>query len=70
MSVIKKESPAESFEEGFALGNGRLGVKVYGSPSHKIFSLNEESIWSQDFVNRNNWIRWTESDAHADRQLP
>ena len=54
MSVIKKEIPAESFEEGFALGNGRLGVKVYGSPSHKIFSLNEESIWSQEFVNRNN----------------
>lgn len=54
MKTISFESPAENWEEAFAAGNGRLGVKVYGTSSREVFALNEESVWSSAFTKRCN----------------
>ncbi|NQX40217.1 alpha-L-fucosidase 2 [Pedobacter steynii] len=37
---------ARGFEEALPLGNGRLGVMVYGGVQKERLSLNEESLWS------------------------
>ena len=38
-------NPANRFEEALPLGNGRLGVMVYGGVSHELLNLNEETLW-------------------------
>ncbi len=37
--------PAAFFEEAFPLGNGRIGVMVYGNPKTDKISLNEITLW-------------------------
>jgi alpha-L-fucosidase 2 len=52
--------PAETFEEGMPIGNGRLGAMIYGRPWRKedYFSerilLNDETLWYGGPVVRNN----------------
>jgi alpha-L-fucosidase 2 len=43
--------PATQFEEALPLGNGRLGVMVYGGVTTERLSLNEETLWSGGPVN-------------------
>lgn len=38
--------PAGQFEEALPLGNGRLGVMVYGAIRSERFSLNEATLWA------------------------
>lgn len=38
-------SPAENFDEALPLGNGRLGVMVYGGVEKEKFNINEETLW-------------------------
>lgn len=38
--------PASFWEEALPLGNGRLGVMVYGGVSQEMLQLNEDSIWA------------------------
>ncbi|MCC8018255.1 MAG: glycoside hydrolase family 95 protein [Rikenellaceae bacterium] len=38
-------SPATDFEQALPLGNGRLGVMVYGGIEHETFNINEETLW-------------------------
>jgi len=45
------DKPAGQFEEALPLGNGRLGVMVYGGINTERFSLNEASLWSGGPVN-------------------
>lgn len=40
--------PAEKWEEALPMGNGRLGVMVYGKPSHEHIQLNDDSLWPAD----------------------
>jgi alpha-L-fucosidase 2 len=47
-------SPASNWEEALPLGNGRLGAMVFGSPDRERIQLNEESIWSGLYRDRNN----------------
>ena len=54
MNIICHKKPAENYEESFPLGNGRLGARVFGNPSHEVFQLNEESVWSGQYIDRNN----------------
>ena len=54
MNIICHKKPAENYDEAFPLGNGRLGARVFGNPSHEVFQLNEESVWSGQFIDRNN----------------
>lgn len=37
--------PATQFEEALPLGNGRLGVMVYGKVNEETLNLNEETLW-------------------------
>ncbi|MBB5619507.1 alpha-L-fucosidase 2 [Pedobacter cryoconitis] len=43
--------PATQFEEALPLGNGRLGVMVYGGIQTERFSLNEATLWAGGSVN-------------------
>ncbi|HKO80628.1 MAG TPA: glycoside hydrolase family 95 protein, partial [Chitinophagaceae bacterium] len=43
--------PASQFEEALPLGNGRLGIMVYGGVKTEQFSLNEETLWAGGPVN-------------------
>jgi alpha-L-fucosidase 2 len=43
--------PAAQFEEALPLGNGRLGVMVYGGVQTERLSLNEETLWAGGPVN-------------------
>lgn len=54
MKSIWCKNPAEKWEDAFPVGNGRLGAKVFGNCGHEKIYLNEESIWSGIYTNRNN----------------
>jgi alpha-L-fucosidase 2 len=47
-------SPASNWEEALPLGNGRLGAMIFGSPDRERIQLNEDSIWSGAYRDRNN----------------
>ena len=40
------DRPAARWEEALPLGNGRLGVMVYGGCGREELQLNEETIWA------------------------
>jgi alpha-L-fucosidase 2 len=48
------DAPAANWEEALPLGNGRLGALVFGSPDREKIQLNEESVWSGPYRDRNN----------------
>lgn len=39
------DQPAKRFEEAIPLGNGRLGIMVYGGIENEVLNLNEETMW-------------------------
>jgi alpha-L-fucosidase 2 len=39
------DHPARLWEEALPLGNGRMGVMVYGNPGEEHLQFNEESLW-------------------------
>jgi alpha-L-fucosidase 2 len=50
---IKFDRPATHFTQSIPLGNGRLGVLVYGNPTKERIVLNENSMWSGGLENPN-----------------
>ncbi|QIL76649.1 glycoside hydrolase family 95 protein [Hymenobacter sp. HDW8] len=40
------DQPAANWNEALPLGNGRLGVMVFGAPERERLQLNEETIWA------------------------
>jgi len=54
MKTICSKTPAQNWTQAFPVGNGRLGAMVWGNPAHEIIQLNEESVWSSSFIDRNN----------------
>lgn len=46
--VLWYEQPAQKWEEALPLGNGRLGVMVFGNPSEERIQLNDDSMWPAD----------------------
>lgn len=38
--------PAVHWEEGFPLGNGRIGAVMYGGADREVLKLNEDTLWS------------------------
>ncbi|MCI5522877.1 MAG: glycoside hydrolase family 95 protein [Spirochaetia bacterium] len=54
MNSIWYNENAENWNEAFPLGNGRLGAMIYGKAGHEIIELNEESVWSKIYADRNN----------------
>ena len=45
---------AEDWNEALPVGNGRIGGMVYGNPYYDTISLNEDSVWSGGYRERNN----------------
>jgi alpha-L-fucosidase 2 len=48
-------SPACDWIDGLNLGNGDIGVMVYGSPNHMKFSLNKSDVW--DYRCEQYWLK-------------
>ncbi|MGV8134131.1 MAG: glycoside hydrolase N-terminal domain-containing protein [Mangrovibacterium sp.] len=48
------QQPAKEWTEALPLGNGRLGVMVFGETGTEHIQINEESLWSGSPVNNNN----------------
>lgn len=47
------KQPARNWNEALPVGNGRLGVMVFGKVNEELLQLNEETLWSGGPVNRN-----------------
>lgn len=47
------KQPARNWNEALPVGNGRLGVMVFGKVTDELLQLNEETLWSGGPVNRN-----------------
>ena len=47
-------SPAADWNDALPVGNGRMGGMVFGKPADELIQLNEDSLWSGGFRNRNN----------------
>lgn len=49
--ILWYDQPAKEWEEALPLGNGRLGVMVFGKTSSERIQLNDDSLWPGD----HNW---------------
>ena len=47
-------SPAADWNDALPVGNGRMGGMAFGKPADELIQLNEDSLWSGGFRNRNN----------------
>lgn len=47
-------NPMEKWEEGLPIGNGRLGAMIMGLINTDIIQVNEDSVWSGAYQDRNN----------------
>lgn len=54
MSKLIFKKPAKNWEECKPIGNGYLGAMVLGNPNHEILYLNEDSLYSGEFIDRSN----------------
>ena len=45
-TTVWQDAPARNFTESTPLGNGRLGVMLFGDPANERIVLNESSMWS------------------------
>jgi alpha-L-fucosidase 2 len=54
MNTLWYKNPAKDWNEALPVGNGRIGGMVFGRTGHEIIQLNEESIWSGPYRDRNN----------------
>ncbi|GAA3283752.1 glycoside hydrolase family 95 protein [Dactylosporangium vinaceum] len=43
---IELTAPAAEFEDGFPIGNGRLGAMLHGRPGIELIDLNADTFWS------------------------
>ncbi|MGN0642671.1 MAG: glycosyl hydrolase family 95 catalytic domain-containing protein [Huintestinicola sp.] len=46
--------PSANWDEALPVGNGRIGGMIFGSHNAELIQLNEDSLWSGGFRNRNN----------------
>jgi len=45
-NLLWYRSPAKKWTEALILGNGRLGAMVWGGPKSERIQLNEDTLWS------------------------
>jgi alpha-L-fucosidase 2 len=55
--ILWYDEPAEVWEEALPLGNGRIGVMVFGNTSTEHLQLNDDSLWPAD-------KGWSEPDGN------
>ncbi|MCC8043080.1 MAG: glycoside hydrolase family 95 protein [Oscillospiraceae bacterium] len=53
-TLLKYSRLAANWDEALPVGNGRLGGMVFGIPREELIQLNEDSIWSGGYRDRNN----------------
>ncbi|MBQ8568211.1 MAG: glycoside hydrolase family 95 protein [Oscillospiraceae bacterium] len=53
-TVLWYDRPAANWDEALPVGNGRIGGMVFGKPDNELIQLNEDSLWSGNFRDRNN----------------
>ena len=53
-TIMKYDSPAESYIEALPIGNGRIGAMIWGTPDKESITLNEDSFWSGGLRHRIN----------------
>ncbi len=53
-SLLYYTRPAADWNEALPVGNGRMGGMIFGSPCEELIQLNEDSLWSGGFRDRNN----------------
>lgn len=46
--ILWYDSPAVAWEQALPLGNGRLGIMVFGDPNKGHIQLNDDSLWPAD----------------------
>ncbi|MGN0665555.1 MAG: glycosyl hydrolase family 95 catalytic domain-containing protein [Huintestinicola sp.] len=46
--------PAANWDEALPMGNGRIGAMIFGGTNNELIQLNEDSLWSGGFRDRNN----------------
>ena len=47
-NILWYNHPAKNWEEALPLGNGKLGVMVFGNTSNEHIQLNDDSMWPSD----------------------
>lgn len=47
-NILWYDGPASEWEEALPLGNGRLGIMVFGDPEKGRIQLNDDSLWPGD----------------------
>lgn len=52
--ILYYKNPAHSWEEILPIGNGHLGAMIWGGVQEEMLGLNEESIWSGFYQDKNN----------------
>lgn len=52
-NIMTYDRPASRFEEALPLGNGRIGLMVYGGTDKETINLNEETLWGGGPANLN-----------------
>lgn len=52
--ILRYDQPADDWNKALPVGNGRIGAMVFGMPLQERIQLNEDSIWSGGFRERNN----------------
>ena len=53
-NMLWYKNPAKTWTEALPLGNGKLGAMVFGGIASERIQLNEDSVWSGGFRDRNN----------------
>jgi len=53
-SLLWYKQPASIWTEALPVGNGRLGAMIFGGTTSERLQLNEDSVWSGGFRDRNN----------------
>lgn len=52
--MMHYDAPAREWDGALPIGNGRLGAMIFGGTAHETVQLNEDSIWSGTYRDRNN----------------
>ena len=53
-SLLWYKAPADDWNKALPIGNGRIGAMVFSQPIEEKLQLNEDSVWSGGFRERNN----------------
>lgn len=52
--ILSYHKPATKWEETLPIGNGSLGAMIFGNVTDELLGLNEESLWSGYYQDKNN----------------